>query len=70
MPLSVLIDKDIQLVEDDEGKRLYGITGYYDNEWGYAMRLVDLVAHVAANEPQIRHPKIEIIEKINSRMKK
>lgn len=63
MPLSVLIDKDIQLVEDDEGKRLYGITGYYDNEWGYAMRLVDLVAYVAANEPQIRHPKIEIIEK-------
>lgn len=63
MPLSVLIDNDIQLVEDDEGKKLFGITGYYDNEWGYASRLVDLVNYVAASESQIRHPKIELIEK-------
>lgn len=47
MPLSVLIDKDIQIVEDSEEKKLYGITGYYDNEWGYATRLVDLVNYIA-----------------------
>lgn len=51
MPLSVLIDNDIQIVEDDDGERLYGITGYYDNEWGYAMRLADLVAYIVVSEP-------------------
>jgi len=52
MPFSVLIDKDIQCVEDDvAGKKLYGVTGYYDNEYGYALRLVDLVAYIVVNMP-------------------
>ena len=63
MPFSVLIDNDIQCVEDDDGKKLFGITGYYDNEYTYALRLVELVAYVIASEPQIRHPKLEIVEK-------
>ena len=32
------------------GKRMIKIFGWYDNEWGYSSRLVDLLEHIAKAE--------------------
>lgn len=44
-PASCIIDSDITKV-DSEGT-LLKVLGWYDNEWGYSNRLLDLTAHVA-----------------------
>jgi glyceraldehyde 3-phosphate dehydrogenase len=43
-PASCTLDSSLTMVQGDQVK----IVGWYDNEWGYSNRLVDLVAHVGA----------------------
>jgi glyceraldehyde 3-phosphate dehydrogenase len=46
-PASCTFDSQLTMVQrlDDE-RSLVKIFGWYDNEWGYSNRLVDLSAHV------------------------
>ena len=43
-PASCVFDSGLTKVVGDQVK----VVGWYDNEWGYSNRLVDLIAHVAA----------------------
>jgi glyceraldehyde 3-phosphate dehydrogenase len=44
---SSIFDSDLTMVYDD----LVKVFGWYDNEWGYSCRLVDLVAKIGATMP-------------------
>ncbi len=44
-PASCIFDSGLTKVMGDQIK----VVGWYDNEWGYSARLVDLVAHVGAS---------------------
>jgi glyceraldehyde 3-phosphate dehydrogenase len=44
-PASCTFDSGLTMVQGDQVK----IVGWYDNEWGYSNRLVDLVAHVGSS---------------------
>jgi glyceraldehyde 3-phosphate dehydrogenase len=44
-PASCTFDSGLTMVQGDQVK----IVGWYDNEWGYSNRLVDLVVHVGAS---------------------
>jgi glyceraldehyde 3-phosphate dehydrogenase (phosphorylating) len=43
-PASCVFDSGLTKVVGDQAK----VVGWYDNEWGYSNRLVDLIAHLAA----------------------
>jgi glyceraldehyde 3-phosphate dehydrogenase len=43
-PASCVFDSGLTKVVGDQVK----VVGWYDNEWGYSNRLVDLIAHLAA----------------------
>ncbi|HEV2639362.1 MAG TPA: type I glyceraldehyde-3-phosphate dehydrogenase [Actinocrinis sp.] len=43
-PSSCIFDSKLTLVQGDQVK----VVGWYDNEWGYSNRLVDLIKHVGA----------------------
>ncbi len=47
-PESVIFDADtdLQLAADGDGSRLYTVFGWYDNEFGYANRMLDMAGHV------------------------
>jgi glyceraldehyde 3-phosphate dehydrogenase (phosphorylating) len=48
-PASCTFDSKMTMVQPiDDEKSLVKIFGWYDNEWGYSNRLVDLTAHVGA----------------------
>jgi glyceraldehyde 3-phosphate dehydrogenase len=48
-PASCTFDSKMTMVQKiDDEKSLVKIFGWYDNEWGYSNRLVDLTAHVGA----------------------
>ncbi|MEO6472278.1 MAG: type I glyceraldehyde-3-phosphate dehydrogenase, partial [Aeromicrobium sp.] len=44
-PASCIFDSGLTKVIGDQVK----VVGWYDNEWGYSNRLVDLVAHVGTS---------------------
>jgi glyceraldehyde 3-phosphate dehydrogenase len=44
-PASCTLDGGLTMVQGDQVK----IVGWYDNEWGYSNRLVDLVGHVGSS---------------------
>ena len=44
-PASCIFDSGLTKVIGDQVK----VVGWYDNEWGYSNRVVDLVAHVGAS---------------------
>ena len=44
---SCIVDSDLTMANGN----LVKVFGWYDNEWGYSCRLVDLVAKVAATLP-------------------
>src|SRR6266540_3515491 len=46
-PYSAIFDSDLTMANETMVK----VFGWYDNEWGYSCRLVDLVAKVAATMP-------------------
>ena len=46
-PASAVVDADCTL---DIGRRMVKILAWYDNEWGYAARLVDLCSHLARRD--------------------
>ena len=43
-PASCIFDSKLTLVQGAQVK----VAGWYDNEWGYSNRLVDLIKHVGA----------------------
>jgi glyceraldehyde 3-phosphate dehydrogenase len=47
-PLSCTFDSDLTMVNG----RMVKVFGWYDNEWGYSCRLVDLVAKMGASLPK------------------
>ncbi len=47
-PASCVVDGALTLVSED----LVKVFGWYDNEWGYAQRTIDLVEHVARTLPE------------------
>ena len=54
-PASCIFDSELTLVVPvGEDRALVKVHGWYDNEWGYANRLVDLVALVGAPGPPAR----------------
>ncbi|HEY8316483.1 MAG TPA: type I glyceraldehyde-3-phosphate dehydrogenase, partial [Gaiellaceae bacterium] len=46
-PYSSIFDSDLTMVNGN----LVKVFGWYDNEWGYSCRLVDLVAKIGATMP-------------------
>jgi glyceraldehyde 3-phosphate dehydrogenase len=44
-PHSCIFDSDLTMTMG----RMVKVLGWYDNEWGYSNRLVDLVLHIARN---------------------
>src|SRR5680860_1468029 len=44
-PASCIFDSGLTKVIGDQVK----VVGWYDNEWGYSNRLVDLITHVGAS---------------------
>jgi glyceraldehyde 3-phosphate dehydrogenase len=44
-PHSCIFDSDLTMTLG----RMVKVLGWYDNEWGYSNRLVDLVLHIARN---------------------
>jgi glyceraldehyde 3-phosphate dehydrogenase len=36
------------------GKRMVKVLSWYDNEWGFSNRLVDLALRIAAQEPKTK----------------
>jgi glyceraldehyde 3-phosphate dehydrogenase len=46
-PYSCIVDSDLTMVNGSMAK----VFGWYDNEWGYSCRLVDVVAKIAADIP-------------------
>ncbi|MGZ4373035.1 MAG: type I glyceraldehyde-3-phosphate dehydrogenase, partial [Gaiellaceae bacterium] len=46
-PYSCIVDSDLTMANGTMAK----VFGWYDNEWGYSCRLVDLVAKIAADIP-------------------
>ena len=46
-PYSCIVDSDLTMANGTMVK----VFGWYDNEWGYSCRLVDLVAKVGASLP-------------------
>ena len=46
-PYSCVFDSELTMANG----RMVKVFGWYDNEWGYSCRLVDLVAKVAATLP-------------------
>ncbi|MBF0446597.1 MAG: type I glyceraldehyde-3-phosphate dehydrogenase [Magnetococcales bacterium] len=47
-PRSSIVDSDSTRVA---GGRTVKVMAWYDNEWGYAFRVLDLIRHMAASEP-------------------
>ncbi len=47
-PHSSIIDAQSTMVMPGDGGKLIKVVSWYDNEWGYANRTVDLVARIAA----------------------
>ena len=47
-PASCVVDGGLTLVTGD----LVKVFGWYDNEWGYAQRTIDLVEQVARTLPE------------------
>ena len=47
-PLSCTFDSELTMVNG----RMVKVFGWYDNEWGYSCRLVDLVAKMGASLPK------------------
>jgi len=46
-PASCTFDSQMTMVQKiDDNKSLVKIFGWYDNEWGYSNRLVDLTTHI------------------------
>jgi glyceraldehyde 3-phosphate dehydrogenase len=48
-PYSCIVDSDLTMANGTMAK----VFGWYDNEWGYSCRLVDVVAKIAADIPAI-----------------
>ena len=46
-PYSAIFDSDLTMVNGNMVK----VFGWYDNEWGYSCRLVDLVTRIGATMP-------------------
>jgi len=46
-PYSCIVDSELTMANGN----LVKVFGWYDNEWGYSCRLVDVVAKVAADIP-------------------
>jgi glyceraldehyde 3-phosphate dehydrogenase len=46
-PYSCIVDSDLTMANGNHVK----VFGWYDNEWGYSCRLVDVVAKIAADIP-------------------
>jgi glyceraldehyde 3-phosphate dehydrogenase len=46
-PYSCIVDSDLTMANGNHVK----VFGWYDNEWGYSCRLVDVVARIAADIP-------------------
>jgi glyceraldehyde 3-phosphate dehydrogenase len=46
-PASCIFDANLTMVQPVDDQTLVKTNGWYDNEWGYANRLVDLVSLVA-----------------------
>ena len=46
-PFSCIVDSDLTMANGTMAK----VFGWYDNEWGYSCRLVDVVAKIAADIP-------------------
>jgi glyceraldehyde 3-phosphate dehydrogenase len=47
-PLSCTFDSELTMVNG----RMVKVFGWYDNEWGYSCRLVDLVSKMGASLPK------------------
>src|SRR6185295_6120552 len=50
-PYSAIFDSDLTMVNGN----LVKVFGWYDNEWGYSCRLVDLVTRIGATMPAAVH---------------
>jgi glyceraldehyde 3-phosphate dehydrogenase (phosphorylating) len=48
-PYSCIVDSELTMANGTMAK----VFGWYDNEWGYSCRLVDVVAKIAADIPAI-----------------
>ena len=46
-PYSCIVDSELTMANGNHVK----VFGWYDNEWGYSCRLVDVVAKIAADIP-------------------
>jgi glyceraldehyde 3-phosphate dehydrogenase len=46
-PYSCIVDSELTMANG----RMVKVFGWYDNEWGYSCRLVDVVAKIAADIP-------------------
>ena len=44
-PSSCIFDSTLTIVQGNQVK----VVGWYDNEWGYSNRLLDLMKHVGAS---------------------
>ncbi|HXT19313.1 MAG TPA: glyceraldehyde 3-phosphate dehydrogenase NAD-binding domain-containing protein, partial [Thermoanaerobaculia bacterium] len=56
-PCSAIVDLPL-LQQSDEG-RLLRVVAWYDNEWGYACRLADLIVRLAAMDGRAREKAME-----------
>ena len=48
-PASCVFDATLTLVQPVGDRTLVKASGWYDNEWGYSNRLIDLVALLGAS---------------------
>ena len=63
-PHSAIIDGLSTRVNGENGKFLK-ILAWYDNEWGYSCRLVDLINYIYSNNSQITSEnELEIVKEV------
>jgi glyceraldehyde 3-phosphate dehydrogenase len=48
-PYSALVDLQLTMVF---GERMVKVLAWYDNEWGYSRRIVDMAAYMARRTPE------------------
>ena len=63
-PYSAIVDTLSTMVVN---KRIVKVVAWYDNEWGYSCRLVDMAAYLLAREPAQYEPPAEAREAVVAR---